>query len=408
MKRISIHLRIALYNIWHNKAYAAFCILGTALTFVFIILLLQFVHVIISDEPPLTYADRTITIPSELLDKNGDELNISLMGIVQLRQLVKDYEAVSLAHHESANVFVNGRMKSVIVNFVNDAYWDVKNFNFVEGRSFVKEDHAGPEPVAVIKESLAKRYFGKNSAVGKQFELQGITYTIIGVVEDFSVLTDEWAGIWVSFRYNKYVPSGDPTYQIDYLFPADMPQAQMKSNVSQALSFYFQQQNKQADISPEKLSTAKTSRIDNFGGNVLLYGAGLIVSLLLIIPAVNIVTLSVANVSTRSEEIAVRRALGATKASSFMQIIVENLILVFFGTVLGLLLTYPVIGLIETQLLDATNGEGVSLLGSLNYWVVLIGVLPLSVLFSLLSGGIPAYLVVKRNIADTLKGGSKQ
>ncbi len=407
MKRISIHLRIAFYNIWHNKAYATFCILGTALTFVFIILLLQFVHVIISDEPPLTYADRTITIPSGLVDTKGEQLNISLMGIVQLRSLVRDFEAVSLAHRESANVFVNGQMKSVIVNFINDAYWEAKNFNFVEGRAFVKEDHAGPEPVAVIKESLAKRYFGRDSAVGKQFELQGNTYRIIGVVEDFSVLTDEWAGIWVSFRYNKYVPSGDPTYQIDYLFPAGMPQEQMKSNVTQALLFYFRQQNKEADISPEKLSTAKADRIGNFGGNILLYGAGLIVSLLLIIPAVNIVTLSIANVSTRAEEIAIRRALGATQASSFMQIIAENLILVFIGTILGLLLTYPAVGLIETQLLDATNGEGVSLLGRLNYWVVLIGVLPLSVLFSLLSGGIPAYLVVKRNIADTLKGGSK-
>ena len=47
------------------------------------------------------------------------------------------------------------------------------------------------------------------------------------------------------------------------------------------------------------------------------------------------------------------------------------------------------------------------ILPELDWNVILLIVFPLSVLFSLLSGGIPAYLIVRRTILDMLKGGSK-
>jgi ABC-type antimicrobial peptide transport system permease subunit len=55
---------------------------------------------------------------------------------------------------------------------------------------------------------------------------------------------------------------------------------------------------------------------------------------------------------------------------------------------------------------DSVMGN-LSLVGQIDYAVIFAGVLPVMLVFSLLSGGLPAYMISKRNIAQALKGGSK-
>ena len=64
--------------------------------------------------------------------------------------------------------------------------------------------------------------------------------------------------------------------------------------------------------------------------------------ILLVVPVLNIVLLSMANTNVQTREIGLKRALGASKRTSFLFILVENLLLVITGTVLGILLTVPV------------------------------------------------------------------
>ena len=54
------YLRSALCSIKHNKVYALFCVVGTAFTFVFIIIMLQLVYDTTSDKAPFVNGDRTI------------------------------------------------------------------------------------------------------------------------------------------------------------------------------------------------------------------------------------------------------------------------------------------------------------------------------------------------------------
>lgn len=410
MKRLSDYLRSALYNIRHNKAYAAFCILGTALTFVFIIILLQLANAMTSEEAPLGNADRTIRVERMYTDHGPEHdwrayCRWEVQDIVSMRDLVKGYEKMALSHVESVNPVIGGKLKNVVANYVNGDYWDVHDFDFVAGRAFAQEDYAAATPVAVIKESNARKYFGSpEEALDQTIDLQRNTFRIIGVVSDFSSLAaNEWSTLWLPYTYNKGVPSGETDYTIEYLFPAGMPVAEMKENVMRAARHHWGQQDKEI-VEPTELHTVREKITAMIGDRMLTYGIWAVILVLLVIPAVNIVTLSTANIETRTGEIALRRALGASKGQAFLQMVGENLILVLIGTVLGLLLAYPTFSLIETRILDVTTGEGASLLGAMNWWVILLGVLPLSVLFALMSGGIPAWVAVRRNIAGTLKG----
>ena len=92
---------------------------------------------------------------------------------------------------------------------------------------------------------------------------------------------------------------------------------------------------------------------------------------------------------------------------SFMQVISEIALLVIVGAILGIFLTYPIADWISGSFFNNGDEWQVSLIENLDYLVILCGVFPLSLLFTLLSGGIPAYIIARKNIATVLKGGSK-
>lgn len=62
MKKLQGNLRSALYTIRHDRSYAMFYIFGTALTFIFISIVLQLTNDIVNNTPPFIKADREVLI----------------------------------------------------------------------------------------------------------------------------------------------------------------------------------------------------------------------------------------------------------------------------------------------------------------------------------------------------------
>jgi ABC-type antimicrobial peptide transport system permease subunit len=168
----------------------------------------------------------------------------------------------------------------------------------------------------------------------------------------------------------------------------------------------FENKNIEVDFSPQKTKTLEevmaTKERDLFR-----YGSMTALLLFLLIPALNILSLGSAYTNNRAEEIAIRRTFGANRLSSFLQIMTENFLLVTAGSLVGLLLSIPSITLLQRIITGGSVMVNISVVGQIDYAVIIVGVLPAMFVFSLLSGGLPAYLISKRNIALVLKGGSK-
>ena len=158
-----------------------------------------------------------------------------------------------------------------------------------------------------------------------------------------------------------------------------------------------------SDIKYNKFPTVQEIKENAVGGEMFRYGMGVLMFLLLLIPALNIMTLSLSNTLNRSQEIAIRRALGASRMSSFMLIISENIILAFIGLFVAMLSFKPVMRLIESMFFDLTAEASFISASSLDWTIVCISLL-LAVVFAVLSGGIPAYMMSKKNISSVLKG----
>lgn len=407
MNRWKNYIIPAFYHIRHNLSFAIFYVLGTALAFVFIAIVLQLVYSVVGNEPPMVNADRIVQIGSSR-DVRGKTVYIPAEEIEGLMKEIQGYESYAVSHSEFVDVFGEHTFVASSVNYVNVDYWNVFQFEFLEGRAFSREEFENKQPVAVINKSMADILFKGESAVGKRIECQKVVYTITGVVRDVSVFTTGiFEKFWFSNKYNSFTPSGDHYYDICVLFPQNVSVVTAKQGIARVLEDYYSRRGRKVEVVAEKLYTVKEDLVNDVGIQLLFYGVPIVLLILLIIPAINIVTLNVANSVKQSEEIAIRRAIGASCLELFFQIIVENLLLVVIGVLLGLLLFFPMVHVIEETCVNGVLEGTDVLITHIDYVVILGGILPMMFVFTLLTGGYSAYLAIKKNMAVVLKGGDR-
>lgn len=410
MRRLRIYFSLAWSNILRNKLFSLFCIVVSALTCIFMYVILQITSVIRTDTPPFSNADRVVSFLDEFYDTNGRFLDgVPAPYIKTFLQGLRNYEKYSICNTEFTSVFVNGKLIPTEVAFVDRSYFTINDFDFTQGRPFTQEETWDAAKLAVISEKMARRYFNKASVIGEKLEVQGNVYTVIGIVGDYSVFstTKEIASIWLPYSVNTFMPSGETVYNIDILFPEGLPKEEFKQDLLFALQTFYKNRGHELDLSVNQIKTQKEIRLELFGNNGLYVGVGVIILLLLLIPAINIITLSESSTQNRIVELAVRRASGATKRSIFYLIMIENFILVGLGFLLGLLCTYPMVSWIETVFFQSmADGTSTTLLtGTMSITNILI-IIPLCIIFSFISGGIPAYIIARKNISSMLKGGN--
>ena len=406
MERIRIYFKPIWYNIVRHKAYAGFCVLGTMLTFVFITILLQVAYVILCDTAPAIAADRIVSVPFVLRDNKGEAVKgLNRSDIRTLMNNVREDVRYTSYHYEAVDIMVNGRYDEYGIYFVDRDYWNVFQFEFVQGHFFTEGEMQ--MPCVIVNENFVRSFFPDKSVINKEIQIEGNTYRITGVVADVSYFALQGkASLWVPEKFSKN--ESNDWVETYILYPENMDAETMVRSVTNAYQFFVKTYyNIDKSVSVRQISTEKQFIRKMYGGDLFLSGVGVMIFILLVVPVLNIVLLSMANTSVQTREIGLKRALGASKRTSFLFILVENLLLVITGTVLGILLTVPVCRGIDWIVFSNSIEGQMMLLPRLNWTIIFISVLPLALLFSFLSGGIPAYLTVKRPIIDMLKGGMK-
>jgi putative ABC transport system permease protein len=114
------------------------------------------------------------------------------------------------------------------------------------------------------------------------------------------------------------------------------------------------------------------------------------------LPTLNLININITRIMERSSEIGVRKAFGASSRTLVYQFIVENIILTLLGGIIGLILSFITIEIINSQNLIA------NLELSINFMVLFIGLL-VCLVFGLLSGVYPAWRMSKLNVVTALK-----
>ena len=121
-----------------------------------------------------------------------------------------------------------------------------------------------------------------------------------------------------------------------------------------------------------------------------------LLSLFVILPTLNLINLNVSRIMERSSEIGVRKAFGASRLTILWQFIFENIVMTFIGGIIGFVLAYILIGLINNRRL---LGE-IQL--QINFSFFIYSLLA-CLAFGVLSGILPALRMSKLHVVQALK-----
>jgi predicted permease len=275
------------------------------------------------------------------------------------------------------------------------------------GRTLVDRDESPAEPlVAVIGERVWKtRFDGDPAVLGKMVKVGTETATIVGVMPDAFAFPYNHR-LWIPLRANGATlePGTGPRIRIfGRLAPgASMAQAQGELRVIGA---------RLSGSSPrthENLRPFVTaySEIIAVGGEGrfftrLLYLVNSIFLILLVIMCTNIATLVFARTMTRSWEITVRSALGASRGRIIGQLFSEALVLASVGTIVGLMLSRVALRFALAQV--AANDALPFWVDESLSWRTILYAAVLTLLGAGIVGIVPALRVTRVNIQDMLR-----
>jgi len=218
----------------------------------------------------------------------------------------------------------------------------------IAGRDFLpSDDQPGGARVAMLSHGFCERHFGEPShCVGATISLDEQSFEVVGVLPDnfrfpdpveVELLTPLALGPDQASRESSMSTGVQQVKVIARLRPdTSLAQAQAELNVIQQRIIQRNpefQRNQDAKLSPlHEHLTANISR-----AALVLLAA---VSLLWVLGCLNVGSLLFARLISRRSEMAVRISLGASRRRLFRQVLSENAVLTFFGSLLSLLITY--------------------------------------------------------------------
>lgn len=426
---IKQYYKQALAQLHQQPLISIISILGTALSIFLIMLVVMIQQVKVAPFSPESNRDRFLHVRYMSIGHKdwGDSNSNGPMSAQTAKECYKSLkipEAVSMfcCMPVAAPISLPGTPAiSADLRQTDDTFFKVFDFRFLSGKPYDKATYDAGLPVAILTESISRSLFGTTESVGKEFLLGHAPYKVVGIVRDVSTLADTSYGqVWVPAtatnlinetwcdnhmgmmsvvilarsrddfeairneaykrmdEYNKVIAAGGY-----HLIDRNRPYDQEK----QSISFSANQE--------PNVSDARRQRI-------------IIFVILLLIPAINLSSMTHSRLRQRVSEIGVRRAFGSTRSELVGQIILENLVISLLAGIIGLLISiifaYTGTTLLFAQAYSATlNPPTVDAAMLLQPSTFLYALLFCFVL-NLLSSGIPAWRASRANIVDALGG----
>jgi predicted permease len=258
------------------------------------------------------------------------------------RRSARSFQQMAAGMEQGVDLTGPGTPEHLNGQEISSAFFGTLGTELTLGREFSpEEDRQGGAPVVIISNRLWRnRFDGSPEALGKSVTLDGVDYTVVGVVP---------SGLSLGHRYaDVYTPLGqsDPLILNDRAAHGGIfslarlgsgltlaqSQAEM-STIQNGLDQLYPDANRDLGIYIEPLRQV----VVGDAGRMLLLLLGA-VGFVLLITCANVANLLLARSAARAREFAVRSALGANRVRLVRQLLTESVLLSLVGAGLGLLI----------------------------------------------------------------------
>ncbi|MDQ6764060.1 MAG: ABC transporter permease [Bacteroidota bacterium] len=301
--------------------------------------------------------------------------------------------------------------------FVDPNFFNIFTLPLIEGdaKTALLQPHT-----LIITKALAKKYFGKDEAMGKTLAFNGAeVYKITGVIDKVPAnahfhfemfasmvdLKDAKSDSWMGSNFFTYVllKPGYGYKKLETKLPG-MVEKYIGPQIQQSMGLSLQQfrtKGNQLGFELQPLTSIHLHSHANFeldvpGNAMYVYIFGAIAIFMLLIACINFINLSTASASQRAKEIGVRKVIGGGKSSLIKQFLTESALLVFIALVISYVF-------IQVALPAFNNIAGKNL--SFGFDIKIIGAfILLGLIVSIIAGIYPAFFLSSFKPIAVLKG----
>lgn len=402
------YFKIAIAVLKRRKFFTFISLFGISFTLTILIVLTAFLDKVVGDDYPDKKRDRSLYITRlEEIGKDGHSSGTpSYYFLNQYAASLKTPEKITLfSGFSGTNTYVNNKKIAVNYKYTDANYWDILEYQFLEGKPYNRQQIENGERVAVISADMKKEYFGDVAAVvGKYIEADNIKYKVSGVVKSLPITSYVlYSDIYLPFTVAKtnYKQKGYLGDCMAILLASSKDQVskmhvEYEQTISKAPMESDQFTSMFSHADSYIVSYLNTGNEKSSGVTIALSAIGGFVFLFMLLPTLNLVNINITRIMERSSEIGVRKAFGASSRTLVYQFVVENIILTLLGGIIGIVLSVIVLYFINNANLIANLDL------TINFTVLFCGLL-VCLIFGLLSGVYPAWRMSKLNVVTALK-----
>jgi putative ABC transport system permease protein len=369
------YLKTAWRNIRKNKLFSFINILGLSLGIATCFIIMLYVQDELSYDTFNVNANRIARVIFQA-DINGGKINESIVMAPVAQTMKTDFpevaDATRLLRLGGTKITYKDRtFKDDQLALVDPNFFSIFTLPMVGGdpKTVLLQPHT-----VVITESTAKKYFGKENAIGKMITLgadDDRPYTVTGLIKDIPANShfhfdlfgsmrgwgDATSDSWMGGNYYTYLllRPGMDYQKLETRFPAMVkkymgPQIQEKMGLSlkqftskgNSLGFALQ------PLTSIHLHSATNNELDTPGNADYVYIFAGVAFFILIVACINFINLSTAGASKRAKEVGVRKVAGSRRSQLIKQFLTESILITSFALVIASLIVELVLPAFNT------------------------------------------------------------
>jgi putative ABC transport system permease protein len=256
---------------------------------------------------------------------------------------VPSVAAVSPALQSSSVISYGNVTTTTIVQGVTKDFPFVRNFAVEKGRFVTDLDVKGDKQIAAIGTDLAQRLFGTDNPLGKQIRVGNLSFDIVGVMESkgssFGSNQDDTLLIPITTMSKRVIGRTSPFGLRVSLIAVSAKDSESMDAAEFQITNLLRRRHKivtEDDFTVRNQKDALTIVTTITDALTLLLGA--IAGISLLVGGIGVMNIMLVSVTERTQEIGLRKAIGATQKDILIQFTIEAIILSTIGGIIGTLI----------------------------------------------------------------------